>query len=868
MRTGNRSSGVLALGVAIAWAASGEDARAQARRLTGPIPDGVEVVRGLGGRARAALSSPRSPALGCLVRLKPGMRAGDLGLYEVAPGIARLWGSPADVLAFGDAHPDVAVEVTPPLHLLLNTAGPIVGADVAAAEGLDGTGVAMGIVDTGIDLTHPDFIDAAGHTRVAWYLDLTQPPMGRYTDLEKSFGLQDSSGNTAYGAVWSAADINLAMASGQPPLPQDVIGHGTLVAACAAGSGAGGTTPYRGTAPRATLIVVNVLGGSSTIDSLPLLNGVNFAFDRAANLGLPSVVNLSIGGDFGPHDGTLAWEQALASTVGPGQPGRALVVAAGNSGSIVDAQVHQNVHVSAGSTMRVPIVTSGAGQAGGVEVWVAMHSTATLSVGLDGPDGTWIDPVAPDAVGNLHATDYDASIVNGSGPAQSPVPPTTHGATILWQGVWPPGTYYVTLVGTGTADLYVEGTGDAAIPGFSAVGFAYGVREGTVGLPATHPAILSVGCTISKTSWQSIDPSEAPLHVLAPLLDGPGAKPDPMQRYRYAVDGEPCWFSGAGPTLTGVFKPEILAPGAAIVGALSRDAPPSSINSIFNMSCPATRNGTANSTCQQVDSTHGVSYGTSFSSPLVAGAIAVLLQRDPTLTEDRIGAALQGGAHRLRHNADSADQAGAGELDVPGAVLAAQRWNSPEAVVPDRTLSWLTLGVSTALADGSTPIEALVELRGAQADGTPGPADVLAAGRLAVYARVDGRWTSSALCDQSEASTPTCTRRGPGLWGIQWPLPAGLGGSNFTLGVTLDGADIVDPESAPIATDAWNAAYAPSVQGSGCALSGVPTTSRCDGWALSAAVLGWVAGRRRNRNPARAYSLAPTPGSALGSRRR
>src|SRR5208283_1086522 len=115
-------------------------------------------------------------------------------------------------------------------------------------------------------------------------------------------------------------------------------------------------------------------------------------FNRADALKQPIVVNLSLGSDFGPHDGTTAWEQTLASYVGPSQPGRALVASAGNSVSIADDPVHENVHVNPSTEMRVPLTTQGA-QDGGVQLWVAMHAGAALSVGLDGPSGTLISPV-------------------------------------------------------------------------------------------------------------------------------------------------------------------------------------------------------------------------------------------------------------------------------------------------------------------------------------------------------------------------------------------------------------------------------------------------------------------------------------------
>ncbi|HEV3189540.1 MAG TPA: S8 family serine peptidase, partial [Polyangiaceae bacterium] len=589
--------------------------------------------------------------------------------------------------------------------------------------------------------------------------------------------------------------------------------------------------------------------GADSVGNDQLLQGVAFLFDRADALGMPIVVNLSIGTDFGPHDGTMAWEQTLASHVGPGHPGHAIVAAAGNSGSILPREnpVHENVHVNPGATMRVPIRTGGA-QTGGVDVWVAMRAGANLRVGLDGPGETWIAPVAPGKSGgkSTGAAGYDAAVVNGSQPADSPVPSQSHGAVVAWAGTWPTGTYFVTLSGSGTADLYVQGDGDAS----NNTAFGYGVREGTITLPATHPSIIGVGCTINKTMWHSIDQVAVPLPKV-PLLDAVGGAPNPAGGGRQPSDGEPCWFSSAGPTVTGLQKPEIMAPGAAIVGALSQQAIPPGMSSIFtNPDCPPNASGAMDPTCLQIDTLHAVSAGTSFSAPLVAGAVAILFQRNPKLTQDQILAALQGGAHRLRGPSRFDDQSGVGELDVLGAIAAADRLQSPQIALPVRAESWLTLGADQYLADGSTDLQAILELRAARTDvGAPLPADGPFDGRLAAYALVDG---------QAYVRAPTLAKRGPGVWVATVRLPRGLGGSSLTVGATFDGADIVNPKSVPIATDAWNAEYPPIVRG-GCKLV---ARTRSDGsWAAIASVA--VAGllrRRRARSTQRSPRLTRLDG--------
>jgi subtilisin family serine protease len=795
---------------------------------------GADLVRLLGPRALEAYARPGDSGIAALVALPDGVRASDVGLREVAPRFGRLFGPPSAIVAFGAAHPELPIEVVPPLHLLLDKAAGYVAATAAIAKGYDGAGVVIGIADTGLDVTHPDFLDASGNTRVAWLIDYSQPPRGVHADLEAAFA---SSGG-AYGAVWSAADIDALLQSDKSQLPQDEVGHGTLVASCAAGNGELGKSPYRGIAPGATLVFARISPqGSSDITSDDLTSAVAFLFNRADAMGLPIVVNLSLGTDFGPHDGTTAWEQSLASYVGPGNPGHALVVAAGNSGSIADTPIHQNVYVPSGATVTVPIATQGA-QNGGVQVWVAMHPGASLKVGLDGPDGQWIDLVGSGDSAGKSAGGYTAGIYNGSQAGASSaeggslLPTQSNGAVVVWQGQWPTGKYAIELSGEGTADLFLEGTGDAS----ANVGFYDGVREGTVDLPATSASILAVGCTINKSGWVNV--YKQPVSLVVPPLDDAGGEPLPVSNVDALPppqEGEPCWFSAAGPTLTGLAKPEIMAPGAAIVGAMSQQAPPSSaISLLYDPLCV----DQGQPDCQQIDPLHAVSFGTSFSSPIAAGAVAVLFQHDPTLTQDQVVAALQGGAHPLRAPAQFSDQAGAGEVDVLGALTALDA----AVAMPSIETSWMVLGADVLLADGSTPLQAILELRAAPpATGAPAPADGFDASRLQAYARVDGKPWAGAV--------QSLVRRGPGVWVATLSLPAGLGGSNLTVGATFDGQGVVTEQTVPIATDTWNASYAPSIAG-GCSVSGVAADDVA-WWALAASSVAVLERRRRHGREAR-----------------
>jgi hypothetical protein len=411
---------------------------------------------------------------------------------------------------------------------------------------------------------------------------------------------------------------------------------------------------------------------------------------------------------------------------------------------------------------------------------------------------------------------------------------------VLWQGNWPKGTYFVTLEGQGAADLYLQVLGDAARAG---VGFANGVREGTINLPGTHPGIIAVGCSVNRAVWQSI--SGTKINLRSPLLDPWGALPQRSTQGRVLdgtiESGDLCWFSSAGPTASGVPKPEIVAPGAGIVGAMSSKAKPGQRVSIFSpSSCPPSAGGPTDTRCLQVDDTHGVAVGTSMSAPLVSGTIALLFQKDPSLTQDKIVSLLQAGAHPLRRPTSYFDQGGVGELDVEGALDAHDSMTNSEGRLPSRQTSWLVPGATYAVADGSKPLVVIVELR--TEDGQR-RADNFDPSRLA--ARV-------VYGDSNMPLTPNLVRKGPGLWFYTVQVPPGNGGSTVTLGATFDGVAIVDDKTIPIATDRWTAVFPSSALGSGCAVvrgrpaePSEPIRRRLGAAALMVAAVGARAYRRR-----------------------
>ena len=636
--------------------------------------------------------------------LPPGVMASSIGLLEVASGVGAIRLPPDEVGGFAAAHPELTLNVSPRLHPLLDVSGTWTHVlPFRQVTGLSGRGVIVGVIDTGLDVRHPDFRTADGHTRVAWML-AGSAPAGKHPDLEQAFGCLDP--NQSPCAVYSGADIDEIIAAGPGPLA-DTDGHGTHVTSIAAGNGgpSTGSPRFVGMAPEATLIVAApaLVGGFAESD---ILNAARFIFDRADAAGLPVVVNLSLGSEYGAHDGTSAIELGLSAFVGDDKPGRAIVVAAGNSGTVGTAAdglvpvctgagwicgTHTEVHVSPHELVGVPIV-AGAAKDGLGFVWVGFHPGDNVSVGLEGPGGTtWVALTDQGQQGLYQSGDNQGTIVNDVPSANPAI--TTNSAVVVFRGSWSAGSEFAVLLqasgeGSGDAQLWVSGQRDATDRLF----FERALRQGTINLPASAPGLLAVGCTVNRVQWTPL--GGAPL-VLGTL----GADTS------LVADGA-CFFSARGPTAAGVQKPEISAPGAFVAAAMGADADPRvTMSGLFYgaLGCPA-----GEPDCAVIDDRHALASGTSMSAPMVTGAVALLLELDPTLTQARVTSLLQAGARRPEAHVPDPDQLGAGSLDLEGARRALL--DTAGAPVASPSASWYTLSSAYARPD-SSPVWGTVELR-------------------------------------------------------------------------------------------------------------------------------------------------------------
>jgi len=716
------------------------------------------------------------------------------GTVPIAEGIGVLDVSVERLAELAHEREDVRFGWSPPLRLLLDRAdGWVQGSSFRNETGLTGRGALIGVIDSGVDASHPDLRTPDGRTRIRYWLDFSRPPAGLHPELESELGCDGS----VPCVVLTGDDIDALLANVDPSDdPRDGFGHGTHVASLAAANGLSSSPPrFVGVAPEAELIVVRATRPSGAILDADVLRAARFVFERANELGVPAVVNLSLGSDFGGHDGSSGLERGLAALVGPEHPGRAIVVAAGNSAGLYAELtpelpgpfgIHTEVHVPRGASALVPIVTPGSGSGGvqgAVYAWIATRAGDELKIGVEDSSGTVIEPVESGGADQIESDDATITVINQSDAPPSPIPSDSPGAVVMISGSWPSErTFGLKLQGLASARIWVQGTGQLSPDVSLGPLLPRAQKEGTVNVPASSPHVISVGATLNRSSWTDHAGEAVTFAEHGSLVDPP--------------DDTVAFFSSAGPNALGVLKPDIVAPGANVIGAMSRDADPRDPTSVGIFAGVARCDG-FDAECFVVDDAHAVSSGTSMAAPIVAGAVALLLERDPGLDQDAVRALLAAGARPLEGVVLLEQQAGPGGLDLMGALeaLAAgalERLPGGESV--------LILASSFAHPDPGWPLEGLIELR----DDDGQIADGFDPGRLALDA-------------DFAVAREGLRRVAPGLMAFSLRVPAGSGGKTLRLRVTFDGEALL-ARDVPVAVDHALSEELPTARG-GCSVA-------------------------------------------------
>ncbi len=474
---------------------------------------------------------------------------------------------------------------------------------------LNGRGVLLAVLDSGITWDLEVFRKADGSTRIRYLWDQTvseETDDVRYGKMPDGFSI---------GTEYTAEEINAALQL--PALDRyrlipsrDLSGHGTAVAGIATGRSADGL--YTGAAPEAELIVVKLglPGNSGGVEegfprTTEILRGVTYALWKARQLNMPLVINLSFGNSYGSHDGSSLLERFLdnASEIGK----TVICVGSGNEGA---ARGHFAGNITRDS--RVELAVGNYERSLNIQLW--KNYSDVFRIRLQSPGGEEAELTTNIQGGKYTLKLEQTRILVYLG---EPLPyavaqeiylemiPVTGG--YIDAGIW---TIRLEPVMTVTGQYYLylpagNGRGDST-------GFYRSTPQVTLTVPSTAAKVITVG-------------AYDPVYDTYADFSGRG----------YADSTRTIGVAAAGLT-----KPDLVAPGVNI------QAP-----DVYGTFTPTT--------------------GTSFATPIVSGAAALLMEwgivrgNDPFLYGEKIKAYLRKGARPLRGEMEYPnDRVGYGRLCV------------------------------------------------------------------------------------------------------------------------------------------------------------------------------------------------------------
>ncbi|MCR4852950.1 MAG: S8 family serine peptidase [Prevotella sp.] len=522
--------------------------------------------------------------------------------------------------------------------IILNTPPAYAGENMPQA--FTGKGVVIGVEDIGFDLTHPTFYSN----------DLSEYRIKRFWDQLST----DTVGSNMFvGAEYITQEQILAYQHSRDGYK---LTHGTHTAGSAAGSGF--DTPYRGMAWESDLCLVSntVSDNAEFIDSINSDKytsatdalGFKYAFDYADSVGKPCVVSFSEGSHQDWYGDDILLYEVLEKMVGPGH---IIVASAGNEGhfstylnkpagterkgtfiSHWKPAVYFTLRADNAFKMRMNIYTDS----------TTISREVQMDKIIEMPDSMMAD--------TFYIGKKEWVVLAAAYPSCYDSTQTAYEVYVK-----SPSRYFGTRGGGSCPPVGFEFIGsDANVELFTSIGqlraytdiepdFEEGEHRYSIYTPGAAPSVICVGSTAHRSS----------------IVNYKGE----VRESQNGSNGVRAAFSSIGPTYDERIKPDVVAPGVNVI---------SSYSSFYFEKSGAL---TANYDIAHFD-WNGRTYvwnadsGTSMSTPLVSGIIALWLQANPELTPDDVRNVL---ANTCRHHDPDLEypnnEYGYGEIDAYAGLL-------------------------------------------------------------------------------------------------------------------------------------------------------------------------------------------------------
>lgn len=531
------------------------------------------------------------------------------GVFKYSYGNIAAIAIPAKALpAFNASGAIVRMEGTPQHLRPCNDTIRLHNSVVAVQQGLsplpkayNGEGIVIGFVDTGIDFTHPDFIDSTGKSRVKYYWDMNQP-VGVFTPLP--YG---------YGQAWNQAEIDGNLADNSSASLE--YGHGSNVAGTAAANGRA-NGQEKGGAPNCDIIMVAYNFNNQT--ATEMTDAINYIYTMADSLHEPCVINASLGSYDGSHDGFDLQALMIDSMIAAKQPGRVFVAAAGNAGG-VPYHLHDSLTGSTDTSFTWFLYDNG-------NVDIPVFSNVPDFNNID--FAIAVDKVSSGSFSQRAITSF-STISHFLNQQDTVVLKNTQGNVlgqiIYYAQVYYPGCYSMEyVINTDSTNYYwrliTTGTGRFDAWAFSSSGWTdivdtTGLHLSPVRYPEMHnykepgvnqticssfqcsPQVITVANYTNRRCWR-----DSRLRDTCALSNIPGV-----------IEDNSSW----GPTRNYTFiKPDIAGAGGTAMSAL-----PTALKASYLSGSP---------TLVDSGGWHDIDGGTSIASPGVAAIAALYMQRYPT----------------------------------------------------------------------------------------------------------------------------------------------------------------------------------------------------------------------------------------------